>query len=227
MKKLFSLLLLVLSLFIIGCEEPEHTHKFVDGVCDCGETEKKEDVLVTEIKVSGITEIKVSETKSLTLEVLPSNATNKEVEWSSSDNEVLTVENGTVKALKAGVATVTAKAKDGSGKEGTIEIKVVVSFITDFDVIVNKTLYTAETFEIGFDYDTLKTANFNVSYDEEYITIKDDKYEAIKAGNTNIIVTEVNTGIEKNIDLVIVEVSEDIITEYLDNLYYLFNNSNF
>ncbi|MBQ3253395.1 MAG: N-acetylmuramoyl-L-alanine amidase, partial [Acholeplasmatales bacterium] len=182
--------------------------------------EKVEEIKVESVTVSGKTEINVGDTETLTLEVLPSDAANKEVEWSSSDNEVLTVENGTVKALKAGVATVTAKAKDGSGNEGTIEIKVVVSFITDFDVIVNKTLYTAETFEIGFDYDTLKTANFNVSYDEEYITIKDDKYEAIKAGNTNIIVTEVNTGIEKNIDLVIVEVSEDIITEYLDNLYY-------
>ena len=226
MKKLFSLLLLVLSLFIIGCEEPEHTHKFVDGVCDCGETEKKEDVLVTEIKVSGITEIKVSETKSLTLEVLPSNATNKEVEWSSSDNEVLTVENGTVKALKAGVATVTAKAKDGSGKEGTIEINVIEEKVEEIKVesvtVSGKTeINVGDTETLTLEVLPSDAANKEVEWsssDNEVLTVENGTVKALKAGVATVTAkAKDGSGKEGTIEIKVVEViDESIALEKLD-----------
>lgn len=49
---------------------------------------------------------------TLTATVSPSNATNKTVTWSSSNTSVATVSNGTVKAVSAGTATITAKAGD-------------------------------------------------------------------------------------------------------------------
>ena len=55
--------------------------------------------------------------------VNPENATNKNITWSSSNTAVATVDNGKVKALKAGTATITVKTEDGN-KTATCEITV-------------------------------------------------------------------------------------------------------
>ena len=69
--------------------------------------------------------LKVGATTTLTANVLPSNATNKAVTWSSSNTSVATVDqNGKVTAKTAGTATITATAKDGSGKKGTCVVTV-------------------------------------------------------------------------------------------------------
>ena len=59
-------------------------------------------------------ELKVGDTTTLTATVLPENATNKIVTWSSSDETVATVDQtGLVTALKAGTATITAETANG------------------------------------------------------------------------------------------------------------------
>ncbi|MHC1684381.1 MAG: leucine-rich repeat protein [Clostridiaceae bacterium] len=63
---------------------------------------------------------------TLTALVTPSTATNKEVIWKSSNKNVATVnEKGEVKAVGAGVATITCTAKDGSGKIDTCKVIVM------------------------------------------------------------------------------------------------------
>ena len=62
---------------------------------------------------------------TLTATVKPDNATDKAVTWSSSNENVATVDqNGNVKAVGAGTATITAAASDGSGKTATCEVTV-------------------------------------------------------------------------------------------------------
>ena len=68
-------------------------------------------------------ELTEGEEATLTATVNPENATNKNVSWSSSDNEVATVENGKVTALKAGSATITVVTEDGN-KTATCTVTV-------------------------------------------------------------------------------------------------------
>lgn len=57
--------------------------------------------------------------------LFPSNAGNREVQWTSSAPEIATVsDDGKVKALKKGVCTTTCTAKDGGGAYATCVIRV-------------------------------------------------------------------------------------------------------
>ena len=71
------------------------------------------------------TSISVGNSETLTATVAPENAANKRVTWTSSNENVATVDaNGTVTAVKAGTATITATAADGSGKSATCTVTV-------------------------------------------------------------------------------------------------------
>ena len=73
-------------------------------------------------------DIDLSAGKSFTIEteVLPATATNKKLEWSSSDESAVTVKNGKVTVNKnlegRKEVTITANATDGSGVQGTFEV---------------------------------------------------------------------------------------------------------
>lgn len=59
-------------------------------------------------------EMKTGEMQALQTTIMPENATNKTVQWSSSDEAIAIVsEAGVVKALKEGSVTITATSKDG------------------------------------------------------------------------------------------------------------------
>ena len=60
----------------------------------------------------------------LTATVLPENAELKDVEWSVSEGSSVTVANGVVTPVAVGQATVTATAKDGSGKSASCVVTV-------------------------------------------------------------------------------------------------------
>lgn len=60
----------------------------------------------------------------LTTSVLPSNASNKSVTWTSSNTKVATVVNGVVVAKGVGTTTITAKTTDGTNKTATCVITV-------------------------------------------------------------------------------------------------------
>lgn len=72
-------------------------------------------------------------TSQLTATTLPTNATNRAVTWTSSNTSVATVNSdGLVTAVSAGTCTITATAKDGSGKTAscTVTVPKMVSGIT-------------------------------------------------------------------------------------------------
>ena len=70
-------------------------------------------------------EMDALDTYQLTARVSPSDAADKSVRWSSSDEKIASVdENGLVTALKKGNATITVKAQDGSGVSSTCSVTV-------------------------------------------------------------------------------------------------------
>lgn len=86
---------------------------------------QKSAVKVTKLTIKGNKTMKVKGTQKLKLTVNPATADNAKVAWSSSNTKVATVDkNGKVTAKKKGTVTITAKAKDGSGKKATIKITV-------------------------------------------------------------------------------------------------------
>lgn len=84
-------------------------------------------VYVTEVQlVTPTTEIMIGQTYQITSLVLPSNASVKQLNWSSNNTAIATVDNyGVVTAIASGTATIKAFATDGSGKFTTVDVVVV------------------------------------------------------------------------------------------------------
>ena len=87
--------------------------------------------VVSKVPVSSISLSETSLTlwssagKSVSATVYPSNATNRELTWSSSNTSVATVSSsGYITAQGSGTATITASATDGSGKKATCVVTV-------------------------------------------------------------------------------------------------------
>ena len=86
-------------------------------------------VLVSSITLNTKSKTLVNgETLQLTATVKPTNATLPNITWSSSNKKVATVDqDGLVKAVGIGNATITAAANDGSGKTATCTITVTAN----------------------------------------------------------------------------------------------------
>jgi len=118
---------------------PNDPNKLVPGLCGCGVPEGTCVISVTGITVSPTTaKLNLNVTKQLTASITPTNATNKNISWLSSDVNVATVSSdGFVVAVGGGTATITATSQDGNKVAST-------------NVIVNPstTVYPAEDAEL-------------------------------------------------------------------------------
>ena len=98
------------------------------------------DVPVTGVLLSANTlSLTENQTATLTATVEPSNATNKDVTWASSNNAVVTVDqNGNVEAVGAGTATITVTAQGDSTKSASCTVTVTASTVPVTGVSLNK-----------------------------------------------------------------------------------------
>ena len=131
-------------------------------------------IMVQTITINGNESLTLQQTKTAQLEVLvnPSNATNKNVTWSTDDESVATVNaTGLVTGVGVGNCTITAAAADGSGIYGTCAVTVTAyegeanegTFVlnTSGAPTIGSYVIIASDFEDGSTYAMSKTQNTN------------------------------------------------------------------
>ena len=130
--------------------------------------------------------LSVGETTTLTATITPADATDQDITWTSSNPDVASVENGTVKALKAGTATIAAEC---SGKKA--ECKVTVTVPVSGISLDKSELYiaigesTTLTAKITPADATDKTVTWTSS-NEEIVKVNDGIVKGIQAGTATI-----------------------------------------
>ena len=92
----------------------------------------KKEIFADKITVSpNKVTLEVGKTRPLSAEILPSDATNKTITWSSSNNKIASINSeGRITAKKAGSATITATTSNGKTSTCLISVTVPVTKIT-------------------------------------------------------------------------------------------------
>ena len=139
--------------------------------------------------------LKPGEKQTLSVTFAPSDATEREITWSSSDPSVATVEDGVVTAIKSGTTTITASSSNG--KTASCSVSVVVP-VTGVKVspqsltleqyssgTITATVQPSDATEKGI---TWKTSNSSVA------TVSNGTIQALSPGTATITATTVDGG---------------------------------
>ncbi len=162
------------------------------------------------------TTMKKGDSQKLNVEIYPEDAKNHEIEFTSSNTKVLTVDNsGTVLAVGNGTAKITAKAKENS-VSSSLEIQVYTP-VTDLELNVEQlTIQEGDSFIIIPSIYPIDASNKNVKYSVENQTIaqvsSDGKITGKSQGTTTITVITEDGNITKTITVnVVPRIGEDEI----------------
>jgi len=107
-----------------------------DKTASCEVTVSPVEILVESVSLETSISLVVGGTETLTATITPSNATNKSVTWSSSNEDVVTVsESGVITAKKVGTATITVKTVYGNHQATcTVTVNRINPIVDDFTV---------------------------------------------------------------------------------------------
>ena len=132
--------------------------------------------------------IVIGESVNLTATILPENATNKTISWSSSDQSVATVTNGRVTAIALGNAVVTAQVGNIKANCAVtvkpIEVTSIILSQTSITLLAGESLNLTAT--IAPDNATDKSIVWSSSDSSIATVSKDGKVTAIAVGSTSI-----------------------------------------
>ena len=135
------------AVLFTGCQKPEPTPTpppSPDAVAVTGVSLDKSSI-----------SLKEGASETLTATISPANASNKSVNWKSSDTAVATVDAGKVTAVRAGTATITVTTADG-GKTASCTVTVTEA---------QKIVITGETAKVPV---SGGTAEFKIQYNTSY-----------------------------------------------------------
>ena len=162
------------------------------------------------------TTMKKGDSQKLNVEIYPADAKNHEIEFTSSNTKVLTVDSqGTVLSVGNGTAKITAKAKENN-VSSSLEIQVYTP-VTDLELNVEQlTMQEGDSFIIVPSIYPTDASNQNVKYSVEEQTIaqvsSDGKITGISEGTTTISVISEDGNITKTIIVnVVPRIGEDEI----------------
>ncbi len=203
MKKFIGTVLVIVAICLLyGCSEtsepgPEATES---------DTQTVEVTSISITSESNVTEIEEGSTLQLTATVKPDNASNKQVEWLSSDTDCATVNSdGLVTAVKATESLViTAKAEDGSNVTGAFTLKIKAAATLPADSILKGLVITDNYNHTITPADYLTLPNNRKGYTtSSIITIKNNGEKSLtfvssSITNTNVFHTDGNCSLVNN-----------------------------
>lgn len=183
--------------------------------------DEKTDLTVTEILIvepaSGYLELQQGDGAYILYDVVPSEAIYTAiVEWSSDNEDVATVMNGTVIAYAPGDATITARCGNA---QATVAVRVKPVPVTSFTVPETLFLYTGyETvLEMTIEPEKANAASLDWEYDSEYLSLSFNEGKAVftglKKGNTTITVKSEKAG-TKTVQVTIKDIDSRLVVGY-------------
>ena len=186
----------------------------------CGKSENK-GLEVTEIIIidpaSGYLELQQGDGATIMYDVVPSEAIySAVVEWSSDNEDVATVMNGSVVAYAPGNATITVKC---GNVQATVSVAVTPVPVTSFTVPETLFLYTGyETvLEMNIEPEKANASSLDWEYDSEYLSMSFNEGKAVftglKKGNTTITVKSEKAG-TKTVQVTIKDIDSRLIVGY-------------
>ena len=163
------------------------------------------------IKINGGNlSLRVNDEKQLTYTITPSNASINGLTWSSSNPNVVTVNNGKIKTVGPGDATVRLQLNNLYSEIKVNVTKGVTSIKATDAMIISKNLsYQLEYSVLPYDA-TNKKVKFSVN--NNLIKISDDGIITAgnKTGTSILTITSVDSGIKKDITVIISSDLEEI-----------------
>ena len=188
-KFLICILLLSVSVFYFAaCGEPNNQENVQTP---------NDNIAVESIHLNKTSEsIFVDDSLCLIANVLPENATNKNVIWSSQDPSIATVENGIVVGKSKGVVTITAESNNG--KTANCIVTVNLKTIEVDSVALNKTsldMEVGDSVELVASISPSNVTNKSLvwsSQDPSIATVENGVVTAISVGTTTIIIETAN-----------------------------------
>lgn len=186
----------------------------------CGKSENK-GLEVTEIFIidpaSGHLELQQGDGATIMYDVVPSEAIySAVVEWSSDNEDVATVMNGSVVAYAPGDATITVKC---GNVQATVSVAVTPVPVTSFIVPETLFLYTGyETvLEMTIEPEKANASSLIWEYDSEYLSMTFNEGKAVftglKKGKTAITVKSEKAG-AKTVQVTIKDIDSRLIVGY-------------
>lgn len=178
--------------------------------------EEVPEISITSIKLSiDNTTINKGSTNSIKIQVQPEEAKG-EIVWESSNENVLTVENGIITAIGAGTATITARTEDGKISD-SIDV-TVYSPVTGISLSKEKLelLVGAKTRIIANilpEDASNKTVIWSVKNPEIANITGDGIVSAKLVGTTEIIAKSSNENIQAKCTLTVKQINEDVTLE--------------
>jgi uncharacterized protein YjdB len=177
-KVCVCVILFFLIRFFISCTSNERFKEVIVEI---------ESVLMSEVSVN----LSEGESKTLMLTITPSDATDKTIAWSSSDDGVATVRNGVVQGISPGTATITAKVSNG--KSATCIVTVIRKVVELEGVELDRDKLTLVTGTSSMLIATIKPAGATdqpVVWESDYVevaTVKDNgEVTAVSVGTAKI-----------------------------------------
>ena len=163
-------------------------NQYQNEIVVCVENDAKENKIIKRIESVQLDEndltLKPGDTKTLSYTIKPFNAYVKSIKWESSDSNVVSIDDGEIKALKSGEATIKLIVNDSI--ESTIDVNVLVEATS---IKIDK--YPKTVIKVG-EKTTISSHIVPTNASDKTITYRSSNPSVVSVNNG--IITGVNSG---------------------------------